>query len=110
MNDYLLANIYITLLLRYKLQLIKTSDSFRPGLPYTVFLKVAHQDDTPVQDDLNLVSVRWGFGADPSSYNTTEYSIPEDGIIELRFSPPEEGQVDFLGKATTLRGELQSIS
>jgi hypothetical protein len=27
----------------YKLQLVKTADAFRPGMPYTAYLKVAHQ-------------------------------------------------------------------
>ena len=73
-------------------------------------MKVAYQDDTPVQDDLNLVSVRWGFGADPSAYNTTEHEIPEDGIIELRFSPPSDGQVDLLGIEATYKELTQWFS
>ena len=50
---------------KYKMQLVKTSEAFRPGMSYIVYLKVAHQDDSPVLDDLNLVSVKWGFGTDP---------------------------------------------
>jgi hypothetical protein len=42
------------------------------------------KDDRPVRDDLNSVSVKWGFGHDISSYNTTEYQIPDDGVIELK--------------------------
>ena len=90
--------------------MVKTSEAFKPGLTYTVFLKVAYQDDTPVQDDLNLVSVRWGFGSDPSAYNTTEYAIPEDGIIELRFLPPDEGQADLLGIEATYKELVQWFS
>lgn len=93
----------------FKMQLVKTSEAFKPGLPYTVFLKVAHQDDTPVQDDLNLVSVKWGFGTDTESYNNTEYPIPEDGIIELRFNPPPSG-VDLLGIEATYKGLVQWFS
>ena len=82
---------------QYKMQLLKTSEAFKPGLPYTVYLKVAYQDDTPVQDDLHQVSVKWGFSADPTTYNATEKTIPEDGIIELSFMPPTEETVDLLG-------------
>jgi len=42
------------------------------------------QDDRPVKDDLNVVSVKWGFGADTTKYNNTEHSIPDDGIIKLK--------------------------
>ena len=96
--------------LRYKMQLVKTSEAFKPGLPYTVYLKVAYQDDTPVQDDLNLVSVKWGFSADPATYNTTEYAIPEDGIIELRFTPPKGDLVDLLGIEATYKELVQWFS
>ena len=27
----------------YKLQLVKTADAFRPGMPFVAYLKVAHQ-------------------------------------------------------------------
>ena len=33
---------------------------------------------------MNVVSVKWGFGADTSKYNNSEYSIPDDGIIKLK--------------------------
>ena len=45
---------------------------------------LSFQDDRPVKDDLNVVSVKWGFGPDTTKYNNTEYSIPEDGIIKLK--------------------------
>ena len=95
---------------KYKMQLVKTSEAFRPGMPYIVYLKVAHQDDTPVLDDLNLVSVKWGFGTDPSAYNNTEYAIPPDGIIEMRFMPPTEGIVDLLGIEATYKELTQWFS
>ena len=68
----------------HKLQLVKTAEAFKPGMPYIAYLKVAYQDDTPVVDDLNQVAVRWGFHHDTSSYTTSTYSIPPDGIIELK--------------------------
>ena len=97
---------------KYKMQLVKTSEAFRPGMPYVVYLKVAHQDDTPVADDLNLVSVKWGFGTDPSVYNTTEYPIPDDGIIEMRFTPPSQESipVDLLGIEATYKELTQWFS
>ena len=92
------------------MQLVKTSEAFKPGLPYTVFLKIAYQDDTPVQDDLNPVSVKWGFGSDPSRYNSTEYTIPEDGIIEIRVLPPANTRVELLGIEATYKELVQWFS
>ena len=85
-----------------KLQLVKTADAFKPGMPYTAYLKVAYQDDTPVMDDVNPVAVKWGFSADPNTYNQTEYPIPEDGIIELTFLAPRGG-ADILGIEATYK-------
>ncbi len=80
-------------------------------MPYTAYLKVAKQDDTPVKDDVNPVYVRWGFSADVNSYNSTEYVIPEDGIIELRFLPPTGGGfVDILGIEATYKDVVQWFS
>ena len=45
---------------------------------------ISFKDDRPINDDLNGVSVKWGFGQDTSKYNNTEYSIPDDGIIKLK--------------------------
>ena len=39
----------------YKLELVKTADAYKPGMPYTAFLKLTYQDGTPVKDDLNPV-------------------------------------------------------
>ncbi len=77
----------------YKMELVKTADAFKPGMPYTVYLKVSKQDNTPIADDFHLLSVKWGFTYDVESYEETEYSIPADGIVELQFTPPADAQV-----------------
>lgn len=67
----------------YRLQLIKTANAFKPGMPYVAYLKVANLDGSPVVDDLNRVAVRWGFHLDTAKYNTTTFKVPPDGILEL---------------------------
>ena len=79
-------------------------------MPYTAYLKVAYQDDTPVQDDLNLVSVKWGFSPDPKTYNSTEFVIPSDGIIEMTFIPPSGIPSDILGIEATYKNLTQWFS
>ncbi|XP_054284946.1 CD109 antigen-like isoform X2 [Macrosteles quadrilineatus] len=73
---------------KYKLELIKTSAYFKPGLKYTAFIKLTHHDGSPVQDRTNPVKVRWGFSYDQDSYNETEYMLNNSGLIELIFYPP----------------------
>ena len=75
-----------------------------------VFYQVANQDDTPVQDDLNEVAVRWGFHHDTANYETTTYSIPEDGIIELKFNPPIDAPADVLGIEAEYKEHVQWFS
>ena len=95
----------------HKLQLVKTADAFKPGMQYKAYLKVAFQDDTPVQDDLNEVAVKWGFNYNPSNYNTTNYKIPEDGIIELIFLPPANlAPGSVLGIEAEYKGNVQWFS
>jgi len=82
---------------KYKLDLIKTSDSFKPGLKYTAFLKLSYQDDTPIRDESGVVTVRHGFSHNQEEYNRTDYPIPSNGILELNFYPPMNDDVYTLG-------------
>ena len=66
-------------------ELVKTADAYKPGMPYTAFLKLTYQDGTPVKDDLNPVSVKQGFGENTDLYESVEYPITPDGIIRLAF-------------------------
>jgi CD109 antigen len=77
----------------YKMELVKTADAFKPGMPYTLYLKVSKQDDTPIADDFNLLSVKWGYTYNTDDYEVTEYKIPQDGIVELQFKPPKDAEV-----------------
>lgn len=43
------------------------------------------------------------------SYNVTEYSIPEDGILELKFDPPATGIADVLGIEATYKDLVSGI-
>lgn len=44
-----------------KVELIKTSKTFKPGLRYTAYLKVAYQDDKPVDDGGPPVTLKYGY-------------------------------------------------
>uniref|UniRef100_A0AAG5DEP7 CD109 antigen n=1 Tax=Anopheles atroparvus TaxID=41427 RepID=A0AAG5DEP7_ANOAO len=66
---------------RYKIELVKSDDNFKPGLPYTAWLKVTYQDGTPVQDQTNPVEVKQSFyGSDEISQN---YTLDQNGMAKL---------------------------
>ena len=103
--------VYTMFKYQHKLQLVKTADAFKPGMQYQAYLKVSLQDDTPVQDDLNEVAVRWGFDYNPANYNTTNYKIPSDGIVELIFDPPANlAPGSVLGIEAKYKGNVQWFS
>ncbi|XP_046675493.1 CD109 antigen-like isoform X2 [Homalodisca vitripennis] len=88
---------------KYKLELVKTSEYFKPGLKYTAFIKLSHHDGTPVTDRTNPVKVRWGYSYDQDNYNETEYKLSSNGLVELIFHPP-------LTNATTLGIEAEYLN
>uniref|UniRef100_A0A182SSJ6 A2M_N_2 domain-containing protein n=1 Tax=Anopheles maculatus TaxID=74869 RepID=A0A182SSJ6_9DIPT len=66
---------------RYKMELVKSDDNFKPGLPYTAWLKVTYQDGAPVQDQTNPVEVK------QSTYESTQfvrnYTLDQNGMAKL---------------------------
>lgn len=117
---------------KYKMELIKTSDSFKPGLKYTAFvsliflfvhdcifliiifsfvqLKLAYQDNTPIQDANGVVIVKHGFSHNQDEYNRTEYPVPRNGILELNFYPPVDENVYTLGIETQYQDLVEWFS
>ncbi|XP_025405669.1 CD109 antigen-like isoform X2 [Sipha flava] len=74
----------------YKMELIKTSDFFKPGLKYTAFIKVSHHDGTPVHDQKNPVIVRHGYSNEEVDYKENKYMLPNNGLIPLVYYPPSD--------------------
>ena len=92
----------------YKMELVKTADAFKPGMPYIAYIKVSRQDGSPIADEFNLLSVKHGFTYDTDDYEEKEYAIPEDGIVELQFTPPAD--TDVLGIEGTYKQLTQWFS
>ncbi|XP_040171463.1 CD109 antigen-like isoform X10 [Anopheles arabiensis] len=69
---------------RYKMELVKSDDNFKPGLPYTAWLKVSYQDGAPVQDQTNPVEVK------QSSFESTtsvqNYTLDQNGMAKLEIN------------------------
>ncbi|KAG5896879.1 hypothetical protein JTB14_033520 [Gonioctena quinquepunctata] len=72
----------------YQMQLIKTSDYFKPGLKYTAYVKITNHDGTPVKSDIPEVIVRHGYSRVDEVYEVTKYSLDRNGLVKLEFFTP----------------------
>ena len=55
------------------------------------------QDGRLIWDGLNPVSVKTGFGPDPSLYEASRYPVSGNGIIRVAFVAPAGPRVQVLG-------------
>ncbi|KAI7686937.1 Antigen -like protein [Sarcoptes scabiei] len=96
-----------------KIELIKTSNTFKPGLKYIFFLKVAYQDDTPVDDDGPPVQIRYGFSYNDENWTNIIEKIPYKGLIQIELYPPRSDEIFIIGLRASYRGQtyyLESIN
>uniref|UniRef100_A0A8D8UYD5 TEP1-F n=1 Tax=Cacopsylla melanoneura TaxID=428564 RepID=A0A8D8UYD5_9HEMI len=82
---------------KYRLDLIKSANYFKPGLKYTAYLKLAHHDGTPVTDNNNMVTVKHGYTYDVEAYESTQHKLDRNGMIKLVYYPPASENVTTLG-------------
>ncbi|OTF69606.1 hypothetical protein BLA29_001504 [Euroglyphus maynei] len=97
-----------------KVEMIKTSKTFKPGLKYTAFLKVAYQDDTPVDNDGPPVILRYGYSYNEDHWNNTIQKVPHNGITQIDLYPPKNSErIGVIGLRAEYRGQtyfLESIN
>ncbi|XP_018316790.1 CD109 antigen isoform X1 [Mycetomoellerius zeteki] len=74
---------------KYMMELIRTSDYFKPGLKYTAFLKLTYHDGSPVQDTKNDVLIAYGYTYNQSAYSNLTKKLDEHGMVQLDFYPPK---------------------
>ncbi|XP_020282986.1 CD109 antigen-like isoform X2 [Pseudomyrmex gracilis] len=74
---------------KYTMELIKTSEYFKPGLKFTAFLKLAYHDGSPVQDTKHPVLIAYGYTYNQSAYSNISRMLDEHGMIQLDFYPPK---------------------
>ncbi|XP_043275099.1 CD109 antigen-like isoform X2 [Venturia canescens] len=73
---------------RYTMDLLKTSEYYKPGLKYTAFIKLTNHDGSPVRDDKNPVTVSYGYTFNQSAYTNITRMLDRNGMIQLDFYPP----------------------
>ncbi|XP_011863302.1 PREDICTED: CD109 antigen-like isoform X2 [Vollenhovia emeryi] len=74
---------------KYTMELIRTSEYFKPGLKYTAFLKLTYHDGSPVQDTKNDVLIAYGYTYNQSAYSNITRKLDEHGMVQLDFYPPK---------------------
>lgn len=90
---------------KIKVELVKTSKTFKPGLKYTVILKVAYQDDIPVEDSGLPLKVRYGYSYNDEMWTNLVEAVPSKGIVTFDVVPPQKGDVTVLGLRAEYRGQ-----
>ncbi|XP_017758263.1 PREDICTED: CD109 antigen-like isoform X2 [Eufriesea mexicana] len=77
---------------KYTMDLIKTSEYYKPGLKYTAFIKLTYHDGTPVRDNKNPVTIKYGYTYitdNQFTYTNISGMLDENGMIKLDFYPPK---------------------
>ncbi|XP_006620960.1 CD109 antigen-like isoform X1 [Apis dorsata] len=77
---------------KYTMDLIKTSEYYKPGLKYTAFIKITYHDGTPVRDNKNPVTIKYGYSYNidnQSIYTNITGMLDENGMVKLDFYPPK---------------------
>ncbi|PSN57619.1 hypothetical protein C0J52_00529 [Blattella germanica] len=82
---------------KYRMEIIKTSEYYKPGLMYTAYVKLTYHDGSPVQDDNNPVIVRYGYTYDQNEYIEESHKLQKNGLVELIFYPPVDANQTVLG-------------
>ncbi|XP_059619137.1 CD109 antigen-like isoform X4 [Phlebotomus argentipes] len=98
---------------RYEVELIKSSDRFKAGLPFTVRVKVANRDGSPVTDKNNPVYLRQtnNFysaedGYKSNSVNSTVY-LDENGMGKVNLDiPVNVSNIDMVATYLDTEGYL----
>ncbi|XP_064467079.1 CD109 antigen-like isoform X2 [Ornithodoros turicata] len=91
-----------------KVELIKTAERFKPGLKFTCFLKVAHQDDTPLTGE-NQLTLRYGYNYNEDMWLSEQHWVPSNSIIRLEFFPPNVNSTVALSMQAELFGQTHYL-
>ncbi|XP_045472124.1 CD109 antigen [Harmonia axyridis] len=85
----------------HRIDLIKTSDYFKPGLKYRAYVKVSRHDEEPFDHNKEII-VRHGFSIRDEVPVERRYKLNRNGFVKLEFLAPMNVSND-----TALRIEAQ---
>ncbi|KAL1497123.1 hypothetical protein ABEB36_008133 [Hypothenemus hampei] len=87
---------------KYKMDLIKTADYFKPGLTYVAYVKVANHDGSPLGKEERDVVIRHGYSRQDEIYEEKTQRLDKNGILKLEYSTPSD-----ITNTTALRIEAE---
>ncbi|CRK99836.1 CLUMA_CG013142, isoform B [Clunio marinus] len=74
---------------KYNMELVKESDTYKPGLPYNIFVKVADYDGAPLIDKVNPVKVFTSYAwNEEDNATSTDYYLDKHGMAEVKVIVP----------------------
>ncbi|RWS07950.1 CD109 antigen-like protein, partial [Dinothrombium tinctorium] len=92
-----------------KVELIKTSKTFKRGLKYTILLKVAYQDDVPVEDNGPPLTLKYGYSFSEEKQTNVVEIVPSKGMVSVDVYPPKDEEIYVLGMHAYYRGQLHPL-
>lgn len=87
---------------RHKIEFIKESDEYKPGLPFNAWVKISFHDGSPVQDSSNPVNVLTEFDWKKEKTANRSYTLDSNGMAKIDFVVPED--TDSLTVSATYLG------
>ncbi|XP_015930765.2 CD109 antigen isoform X2 [Parasteatoda tepidariorum] len=88
-----------------KVEMVKSSESFKPGLKYTAHLKVCYQDDTPVVvTNGDQIVLKYGYTYDERQWDSRRIAVPNNGLLSVDFYPPVNTNASSLSMNAEFRG------
>ena len=87
-----------------KVDLVKTSKTFKPGLRYRIVLKVAFQDETPV-DEGNTIKLNYGYSYNEENFTNVVELPVRKGLASVDVLTPRDGKIFVLGMIGLYNGE-----
>ena len=73
---------------KYNMELIKEADSYKPGLPYNLFVKVKYHDGSPLIDKVNPIKLFTSYTWDDENGTSTDYFLNEHGMADVKILIP----------------------
>jgi CD109 antigen len=74
---------------KYDMSLVKETDSYKPGLPYNVYVKVNYHDGAPVVDKTNPIKIITSYTWDEKNDTETEYFLDDNGMAKIKIDIPQ---------------------
>lgn len=73
---------------KYNMELIKETETYKPGLPFNLFIKVNYHDGAPLRDKTNPVEIYTSFTFNEESATPNDYYLDDNGMAQVKIIVP----------------------